>query len=402
MIRVYLDNAATTKVRPEVVEEMNKAFTEFWGNPSSIYEEGEAAKALMNDARERIAKCLNADSSEIFFTSCGSESDNWAIKGAALKYGDKKKKIIISAIEHHAILHTCDALKKQGFEIVKLPVDEYGVVSIDELKKNIDDNTLIVSIMYANNEIGTIQPVKEIASICKEHKVLFHTDAVQACGSIKVDVKDIGCDMLSLSGHKLNAPKGVGLLYIRKGVVINNLVDGGQQERGKRAGTENLPYILGLAKALELACQEMDETSKRIQDIRDTLIAEIEKEIPYCRLNGHRTQRLPGNVNFSFNFIEGESMLLFLNINGFACSSGSACTSGSLDPSHVLLAIGLPHEVAHGSLRISIGKFNTKEEVLSIVPVLKGIVQRLRDMSPLYEDFMNGRDFVQGKCALCD
>lgn len=402
MTRVYLDNAATTKVRPEVVEEMNKAFTEFWGNPSSIYEEGEAAKALMNDARERIATCLNADSSEIFFTSCGSESNNWAIKGAALKYGDKKKKIIISAIEHHAILHTCDALKKQGFEIVKLPVDEYGVVSIDELKKNIDDNTLIVSIMYANNEIGTIQPVKEIASICKEHKVLFHTDAVQACGSIKVDVKDIGCDMLSLSGHKLNAPKGVGLLYIRKGVVINNLVDGGQQERGKRAGTENLPYILGLAKALELACQEMDETSKRIQDIRDTLIAEIEKEIPYCRLNGHRTQRLPGNVNFSFNFIEGESMLLFLNINGFACSSGSACTSGSLDPSHVLLAIGLPHEVAHGSLRISIGKFNTKEEVLSIVPVLKGIVQRLRDMSPLYEDFMNGRDFVQGKCALCD
>lgn len=402
MTRVYLDNAATTKVRSEVVEEMNKAFTEFWGNPSSIYEEGEAAKALMNDARERIAKCLNADSSEIFFTSCGSESDNWAIKGAALRYGDKKKKIIISAIEHHAILHTCDALSKQGFEIVKLPVDEYGVVSIDELKKNIDDNTLIVSIMYANNEIGTIQPVKEIAAICKEHKVLFHTDAVQACGSIKVDVKDIGCDMLSLSGHKLNAPKGVGLLYIRKGVVINNLVDGGQQERGKRAGTENLPYILGLAKALELACQEMDETSERIRDIRDTLISEIEKEIPYCRLNGHRTQRLPGNVNFSFNFIEGESMLLFLNINGFACSSGSACTSGSLDPSHVLLAIGLPHEVAHGSLRISIGKFNTKEEVLSIVPVLKGIVQRLRDMSPLYEDFMNGRDFVQGKCALCD
>lgn len=402
MTRVYLDNAATTKVRAEVVEEMNKAFTIEYGNPSSIYEEGESAKALMIDARERIAKCLNASANEIFFTSCGSESDNWAIKGAALRYGDKKKKIIISAIEHHAILHTCDALAKQGFEIVKLPVDEYGVVSLDELKKNIDDNTLIVSIMYANNEIGTIQPVKEIANICKEHKVLFHTDAVQACGSVPVDVKDIGCDMLSLSGHKLNAPKGIGLLYIRKGLVINNLIDGGQQERGKRAGTENLPYILGLAKALELACQEMEETSARISDIRDTLIAEIEKEIPYCRLNGHRTQRLPGNVNFSFEFIEGESMLLLLNIKGFACSSGSACTSGSLDPSHVLLAIGLPHEIAHGSLRMSIGKFNTKEEVLSIVPVLKGIVQRLRDMSPLYEDFMNGRDFVQGKCALCD
>ncbi len=401
MNRIYLDNAATTKVRPEAIAAMNVALTEVYGNPSSIYEEGESAKALMEDARKRIASCLNADPNEIYFTSCGSEADNWAIKGAALKYGATKKKIITSKIEHHAILHTCESLAKQGFEIVYLPVDEYGKVSVEDLKKELDDNTLIVSIMTANNEIGTIQPIKELAAVCKEKKVLFHTDAVQACGSIKVDVKDMGVDMLSLSGHKLHAPKGVGLLYIRKGVQIGNFMDGGAQERRKRAGTENVPYILALAEAFELACKEMEESSRRISDIRDSLIKEIEDQIPYCRLNGHRTDRLPGNVNFSFNFIEGESMLLLLNANGFACSSGSACTSGSLDPSHVLLAIGLKHEVAHGSLRISIGKFNTKEEVMSIVPVLKGIVQRLRDMSPLYEDFMNGREMQQGTCWRC-
>lgn len=402
MKRIYLDNAATTPVRPEVVEAMNIAFTTEYGNPSSMYEEGESAKALLVEARERIASCLNAKQNEIYFTSCGSESDNWAIKGTALQYGNTKKRIIISSIEHHAIINTCDSLAKQGFEIIKLPVDEYGIVSPADVEHAINDNTLIVSIMYANNEIGTIEPIKEIAEICKAKKVLFHTDAVQACGSIPVDVKDLGCDMLSLSGHKLNAPKGIGLLYIRNGVRIANLIDGGQQERGKRSGTENLPYILGLAKALELACSEMEETSKRITDIRDTLIEEIKATIPYCRLNGHPTKRLPGNVNFSFNFIEGESMLLLLNSMGFACSSGSACASASLDPSHVLLAIGLKHEVAHGSIRLSIGKFNSKEDVLSVVPALERIVQRLRDMSPLYEDFINGREFVQGTCPRCE
>ena len=402
MNRVYLDNAATTKVRPEVVEAMNVAFGEVYGNASSaFYEEGMAAKELLENARGRIAKCLNAESNEIYFTSCGTEADNWAIKGAALKYGSKKKKIITSAIEHHAILHTCATLAKQGFEIVKLPVDEYGRVSADDLRKEIDDNTLIVSIMMANNEIGTIEPIKELAAICREKKVLFHTDAVQACGAIPVDVKDLDVDMLSLSGHKLNAPKGVGLLYIRKGVTISNFIDGGAQERNKRAGTENIPYILGLAKALELSIEEMPETEARIADIRDSLIKEIFEKIPYCKLNGHPTERLPGNVNFSFNFIEGESMLLLLNIKGFACSTGSACASGSLDPSHVLLATGLPHVVAHGSLRISIGRYNTKEEALSIVPALAEIVQRLRDMSPLYEDFMNGREMQQGTCPRC-
>lgn len=402
MTRVYLDNAATTRVRPEVVEAMNIAFTEEYGNCSSMYKEGESAKALLDDARARVASALNALPREIFFTSCGSEADNWALKGAALKYGATKKKIIISPIEHHAILHTCDTLAKQGFEIVKAPVDADGIVDVEFIKNQLDDNTLIVSVMLANNEIGTIEPIKEIAALCKAKKILCHTDAVQAVGSIPVDVKDLGVDMLSLSGHKFHSPKGIGALYIRTGVNISNFMDGGHQERGKRAGTENLPYILGMAKALELANEEMDKNLKKITDIRDTLIEEIEKTIPYCKFNGHRTQRLPGNVNFSFNFIEGESMLLLLDDAGFACSTGSACASGSLDPSHVLLAIGLPHEVAHGSLRISIGKFNTKEEVLSIVPALAQIVQRLRDMSPLYEDFMNGRELQQGTCPRCN
>ncbi len=402
MERVYLDNAATTVVRPEVVEAMQIAFTKAFGNCSSMYEEGEYAKSLLENARATVASVLNADPKEIYFTSCGSESDNWALKGAALKYGDKKKKIIVSSIEHHAILHTCDSLAKQGFEIVKLRVDENGIVDMEQLKNELDDNTLIVSVMLANNEIGTIEPVKEIAALCREKKVLCHTDAVQAVGSIPVDVKDLGVDMLSLSGHKLNAPKGIGAFYLRKGVVISNFMDGGGQERGKRAGTENLPYILGLAKAMELASAEMDNNIKKITSMRDELISAIEKEIPYCKFNGHRTQRLPGNVNFSFNFIEGESMLLLLNDKGFACSTGSACASGSLDPSHVLLAIGLPHEIAHGSVRISIGKFNTREEVMSIVPALKEIVQRLRDMSPIYEDFIKGREMQQGTCARCN
>ncbi|MCQ2467173.1 MAG: cysteine desulfurase NifS [Clostridia bacterium] len=402
MTRVYLDNAATTRVRPEVVEAMTIAFTEQYGNCSSMYQEGESAKALLDDARSRIAASLNAEAREIYFTSCGSEADNWALKGAALKYGDKKKKILISAIEHHAILHTCDSLAKQGFEIVKIPVDAEGIVDVDFIKSQLDDNTLIVSVMLANNEIGTIQPIKEIAALCKEKKILCHTDAVQAVGSIPVDVKDLGVDMLSLSGHKFHSPKGIGALYIRKGVTISNFMDGGHQERGKRAGTENLPYILGMAKALELAVAEMNTNLEKITDMRDSLIKEIEATIPYCKFNGHRTKRLPGNVNFSFNFIEGESMLLWLDDAGFACSTGSACASGSLDPSHVLLAIGLPHEVAHGSLRISIGKFNTKEEVMSLVPVLAGIVQKLRDMSPLYEDFMNGRELQQGTCPRCN
>lgn len=404
MNRVYLDNAATTKVRQEVIDAMTVAWQDAYGNASSIYEEGEYAKELLTKARESVAKSINADPKEIFFTSCGTESDNWALKGAASyisRINPNKKKIITSAIEHHAILHSCDSLAKMGYEIVKLPVDSNGLVNPNDLEANIDDSTIIVSIMMANNEIGTIQPIKELAEICKKNKVLFHTDAVQAVGSIPVDVKELGIDMLSMSGHKLHAPKGIGALYIRKGVRIDNFMDGGAQEMKKRAGTENLPYILGLAKALELATSEMEANMARLIDIRDTLINEIETKIPYCRLNGDRKNRLPGNVNFSFEFIEGESLLLLLNSMGFACSSGSACTSGSLDPSHVLLAIGLPHEIAHGSLRVSIGKFNTKEEVLSIVDPLSKIVQRLRDMSPLYEDFMAGRSFVQGTCEKC-
>jgi len=399
--RVYLDNAATTIVRQEVIDEMLPLFTENYGNASSIYKEGQKAKSTLEDARSRIAKSLGAEASEIYFTSCGTESDNWAIKGAAYRYAKKGKHIITSIIEHHAILHSCESLAKQGFEITYLPVDEFGLVLPSDLEAAIRPDTILVTIMMANNEIGTIQPIEELAAICKEKKVLFHTDAVQAGGTLHIDVKSLGVDMLSLSGHKLHAPKGVGLLYIRKGVAISNFMDGGAQERAKRAGTENLPYIMGFAKALELAVADIDENAARLQKIRDNLIDEVLSRIPHTRLNGHADKRLPGNVNFSFEFIEGESLLLLLDHMGFACSSGSACTSGSLDPSHVLLAIGLPHEIAHGSLRVSIGKYNTEEEVMSIVPALEVIVQRLRDMSPLYDDFVKNRTSAYISCNRC-
>ena len=400
--RIYLDNAATTIVRQEVIDEMLPVFSENYGNASSIYKEGQKAKATLEDARTRIAKCLGADASEIYFTSCGTESDNWAIKGAAYRYAKKGRHIITSAVEHHAVLHSCEFLAKQGYEITYIPVDDSGLVNPADVSKAIRPDTILVTIMMANNEIGTIQPIKEIAAICKENKVLFHTDAVQAAGSLEIDVKELGVDMLSLSGHKLHAPKGVGLLYIKKGVAITNFMDGGAQERAKRAGTENLPYIMGFAKALELATADLEASAARLTAIRDGLIDAVLEAIPNTRLNGHPTLRLPGNANFSFEFIEGESLLLLLDHMGFSCSSGSACTSGSLDPSHVLLALGLPHEIAHGSLRVSIGKFNTEEEVMSIVPALKTVVQRLRDMSPLYDDFVKQKTPAYISCNRCN
>lgn len=400
--RVYLDNAATTFVRPEVIDEISSVMKEFFGNPSSIYSEGQNAKRLLEQSRDTVAEILNASGSEIYFTSSGTEADNWAIKGAALKHFGKKMHIITSSVEHHAVLHSCRALEKLGYKVTYLPVDNSGLVSPIDLENAIQDDTAVVSIMMANNEIGTIQPIKEFAEICRRRKVLFHTDAVQASGAIPIDVRDLGVDMLSLSGHKFNAPKGIGLLYIRKGVTIDNFMDGGAQERNRRAGTENLPYIAGFAKALQLSVNEMAESSQRITQIRDKLITAIFAEIPHVRLNGSSEHRLPGNVNFSFEFIEGESLLLMLDHYGFACSSGSACTSGSLDPSHVLLALGLPHEIAHGSLRISIGKNNTEEEVLRIVPVLKVIAEKLRAMSPLYDNYLNNNLLTNMVCNSCE
>ena len=396
-----MDNAATTIVRREVMDAMLPVFTDNYGNASSIYHEGQKAKTTLEDARTRIALCLHAEPSEIFFTSSGTESDNWAIKGTALRHASKGKHIITSSIEHHAVLHSCRTLEKQGFDVTYLSVDEYGLVDPSQVSDAIRPDTILVTIMMANNEIGTIEPIEEIARICREKKVLFHTDAVQAVGTLPIDVRSLGIDMLSLSGHKLHAPKGVGVLYIRKGVSISNYMDGGAQERSRRAGTENLPYIVGLAKALECSVAEMKENASRIEIIRDKLIDDILLKIPHVRLNGHPTKRLPGNANLSFEFIEGESLLLLLDYMGFSCSSGSACTSGSLDPSHVLLAIGLPHEIAHGSLRVSIGKFNTEEEVMSIVPALETVVQRLRDMSPLYEDFLNNKHTPFTPCNRC-
>ncbi len=399
--RVYLDNAATTRVRDEVLQAMLPVFQNNYGNASSIYREGQAAKKQLEESRETIARCLNADPSEIYFTSCGSESDNWALKGTALRYAKKGRHIITSAIEHHAILHTCESLAKQGYEITYLPVDEYGLVTPEQVSSAIRPDTILVTIMTANNEIGTVEPIREIAEVCRAKGVLFHTDAVQAGGVLPLDVKALQVDMLSLSGHKIYAPKGVGVLYIRKGVAIANFMDGGAQERGKRAGTENLPYIVGFARALALAVEEMEAQESRILAIRDRLIEGVLDRIPYVRLNGHSELRLPGNANFSFEFIEGESLLLLLDHMGFSCSSGSACTSGSLDPSHVLLAIGLPHEIAHGSLRVSIGRDNTEEEVLSIIPALEQIVARLRDMSPLYDDFIKGKSTPYLSCDRC-
>lgn len=382
---IYFDHAATTAVKKEVLQEMLPYFTEKYGNASTVYRIGQVSKAALDDARARVAKVFNCKPNEIFFTGCGSESDNWAIKGAARANKAKGNHIITTAIEHHAVLHTCKTLEKEGFEVTYLPVDEYGLVSADDVKNAIKDNTILISIMYANNEIGTIEPIAEIAEIAKEKGILMHTDAVQAAGAVPIDLSELKVDMMSLSAHKFNGPKGVGALYIRSGVRIANIIDGGAQERGKRAGTENLPGIIGLAKALELASASMEEKDKKITALRDYIIKNIEEKIPYCRLNGHRTQRLPGNVNFSFEFIEGESLLLWLDINGIAASSGSACTSGSLDPSHVLLAIGLKHETAHGSLRVSLGEENTYEEADYFIEKLVGIVDKLRKMSPLYE-----------------
>lgn len=382
---IYFDNAATTPIRPEVYDAMRPYIESCYGNPSSVYKLARESKKAIDLARKQVADAINADMDEIFFTGCGSESDNWAIKGVALALKDKGKHIITTNIEHHAILHTCEFLEENGYEVTYLPVDEYGMVSADDIKKAIRPDTILVSVMTANNEIGTIEPIKEIGAVCREKGVYFHTDAVQAVGHIKIDVKEMNIDLLSLSGHKIGAPKGIGALYIRKGVKIKNLIHGGQQEKGKRAGTENVIGIAALGKAIELAVSEMEDTTERLKYLRDKIINGVLKNIEYSRLNGHPEERLPGNVNISFEFIEGESMLLMLDAKGICASSGSACTSGSLDPSHVLLAIGLPHEKAHGSLRISLGYQNTEEEVDKLLEVLPPIVQRLREMSPLYE-----------------
>ena len=382
---IYFDNAATTPIRPEVYDAMRPYIESCYGNPSSVYKLARESKKAIDLARKQVADAINADSGEIFFTGCGSESDNWAIKGVALALKDRGKHIITTCIEHHAILHTCEFLEENGYEVTYIPVDEYGMVSADDIKKAIRPDTILVSVMTANNEIGTIEPIKEIGAVCREKGVYFHTDAVQAVGHIKIDVKEMNIDLLSLSGHKIGAPKGIGALYIRKGVKIKNLIHGGQQEKGKRAGTENVIGIAALGKAIELAVSEMEDTTERLKYLRDKIINGVLKNIEYSRLNGHPEERLPGNVNISFEFIEGESMLLMLDAKGICASSGSACTSGSLDPSHVLIAIGLPHEKAHGSLRISLGYQNTEEEVDKLLEVLPPIVQRLREMSPLYE-----------------
>ncbi len=382
---IYFDNAATTPIRPEVYDAMRPYIESCYGNPSSVYKIARESKKAIDLARKQVADAINADSGEIFFTGCGSESDNWAIKGVALALKDKGKHIITTNIEHHAILHTCEFLEENGYEVTYIPVDEYGRVRAEDVEKAIREDTILVSVMTANNEIGTIEPIGEIGEICRRKGVYFHTDAVQAVGHIKIDVKEMNIDLLSLSGHKIGAPKGIGALYIRKGVKIKNLIHGGQQEKGRRAGTENVIGIVALGKACELAVSEMEKTTEKLVYLRDKIIKNILGSIGYSRLNGHPSERLPGNINISFEFIEGESMLLLLDAKGICASSGSACTSGSLDPSHVLLAIGLPHEKAHGSLRISLGYQNTEEEVDKLLEVLPPIVQRLREMSPLYE-----------------
>lgn len=388
---IYLDNAATTKTAPEVVDAMLPYFSECYGNASTIYSLGAESKKAMDHARQTIADSLGAKPEEIYFTAGGSESDNWALKATAEAYASKGKHIITTKIEHHAILHTCEYLEKRGFEITYLNVDRDGLISLDELKAAIRPDTILISVMFANNEIGTIEPIAEIGEIAKEHGVLFHTDAVQAYAQVPINVDEMHIDMLSASGHKLNGPKGIGFLYIRKGVKIRSFVHGGAQERSRRAGTENIPGIVGLGAAVERAMRIMDTKTRKEIELRDYLIGRLENEIPHCWLNGHRTKRLPNNINFSFLFIEGESMLIMLDMKGICASSGSACTSGSLDPSHVLLAIGLKHEEAHGSLRLTLSEESTKEEMDIVAEEVKKIVQRLRDMSPLYEDFLKSQ-----------
>jgi len=392
MKNIYLDHAATTAVKPEVLETMLPYFTEKYGNASSIYSLGRENKKAIDDAREKVAKELNTLSKEIFFTSGGTESDNWAIKGVAFSNESKGKHIITTNIEHHAVLHTCKYLEKYGFEVTYVPVDNKGIVHVEDIEKAIRPDTILISVMFANNEIGTIQPIKEIGALAKEKGIYFHTDAVQAIGNIPIDVKDMNIDLLSLSGHKFYGPKGVGVLYIRDGVRISPMLHGGAQERGKRASTENVAGIIGLGKAIELATEDIEGYNTKLMKLRDRAIKEILEKIPYSRLNGDEKNRLPGNVNISFEFIEGESILLMLDMKGICASSGSACTSGSLDPSHVLLAIGLPHEIAHGSLRLTFGEENTDSDLDYLLETLPPIIEKLRAMSPLYDTFIkNGR-----------
>ena len=392
---IYLDNAATTKTAPEVVEAMLPYFTENYGNPSALYSLGATAKKAVGEARKVIADAVGAEPEEIYFTAGGSEADNWALKAAAESYGDRGGHIITTKIEHHAVLHTCAYLEKRGFQVTYLNVDGDGLVDLEELKAAIRPDTILISVMFANNEIGTVEPIKEIGAIARENGILFHTDAVQAFGQVPIRVDELNIDMLSASAHKLNGPKGVGMLYIRNGLKIRSFVHGGAQERSRRAGTENVPAIVGFGAAVQRAVRIMEKKTEKEKELRDYLIERIEREIPYCRLNGHRTERLANNVNFSFQYIEGESMLILLDMRGICASSGSACTSGALDPSHVLLAIGLPHEEAHGSLRLTLSEENTREELDTVVESLKEIVQRLRDMSPLYEDFLKENVTVQ-------
>ena len=388
MRRVYMDNAATTSLAPEVLEQMMPYLTNIYGNPSSVHSFGREAKAGVDKARQQLAKALNAELDEIIFTGCGTESDNTVLLGVAERYKSKGNHIITTNIEHHAILHTCEYLKKHGCEVTYLPVDENGMVTAEQVKNAIRDNTVLVSVMFANNEIGSIQPIKEIGEIAHEHGILFHTDAVQAFGQLPINVDECHIDMLSASGHKFNGPKGIGIMYIRTGVKIRSFIHGGAQERKRRAGTENVPGIVGIGTAAKRAAANMEERTAKEREVRDYLIDRVLNEIPYCRLNGHRTDRLPNNANFSFQFVEGESLLIKLDMKGICGSSGSACTSGSLDPSHVLLAIGLPHEIAHGSLRLTLNEEIEKEDIDYVVDNLKEIVAHLREMSPLYEDFI--------------
>lgn len=382
--KIYMDHAATTAVKEEVLQEMLPYFSQIYGNPSSIYSFGRDAKRAIEVARDKVAKALGTNPSEIYFTAGGSESDNWAVKGVAYANRKKGNHIITTAIEHHAVLDTCKYLDKNGFRITYLPVDKDGLITAQQVADAITDKTILITVMYANNEIGVIQPIQEIGEIAKEKGIYFHTDAVQAIGAIPVLISDLHVDFLSLAAHKFYGPKGIGVLYIRRGVQLETFIHGGAQERNKRAGTENVPGIVGLGKAIEIAVNQLDSYSSHVQHLRDRLITEVMSKVPNVRLNGHPTKRLPGNVNFSIEYIEGESLLLSLDMKGIAASSGSACTSGSLDPSHVLLAIGLPHEIAHGSLRLTLGEENTDEDVDYCVEVIPGIVNRLREMSPLF------------------
>lgn len=385
---IYMDNAATTAVKPEVFEKMKPYFMENYSNPSSVYSFAGEAKKAVDDARDIIAGALNAKAAEIYFTGGGSEADNWAIKATAEAYKNKGKHIITSAIEHHAVLHTCGWLERHGYEVTYLPVDENGTVSPEKVEEAIRPDTILISIMFANNEIGTIEPIKEIGEIAKKHDVLFHTDAVQAFGHVPIDVQEMHIDMLSASGHKFHGPKGIGFMYMRNGLKLGSFIHGGAQERSRRAGTHNVPGIVGMGEATRIAMEQLEANAAKETEVRDYLIARVEKEIPYIKVNGHRENRLPNNINICFRFIEGESLLIMLDQKEICASSGSACTSGSLDPSHVLLAIGLPHEIAHGSLRLTISEDTTKEDADFVVDNLKSIVERLRSMSPLYEDFV--------------